>query len=81
MFGLPLQKTIGFLIFIISLLVVIFTSITLRDKECKIDNVECTEKNQDFVFSKTGKIMLVIFLPLLLLGMVLCVLPDFNTEI
>jgi hypothetical protein len=78
---LSLQKIIGILSFGISLIIIMIIVSTLRDKQCKIDKVECNNQNQDLVFTKTGKIMLYIFLSILIIGVLLLTLPDFAKEI
>ena len=75
---LSYQKIIGILCFGISLIVIMIIVSTLREKQCKIYNVEC---NQGLVFTKTGKVMLYIFLSILIIGVLLLTLPDFAKEI
>jgi len=77
MFDLSLQKTVGILCFIISFIAVVVVCVTLRDQQFKIEGVECTQQNQVLIFTKTGGIMVSIFLILLMIGVVLLILPDF----
>ena len=77
MFDLSLQKTLGILCFIISFIASVIVCVTLRDQKCKIEGVECTKENQGLTFTKTGTIMIAIFLIFLMIGVVLLILPDF----